>query len=776
MATETELERMVVRLIGDTQQYLAAMKGAAVQTETYATSISASLGGIKTAIAGVAAAAVSLGGLYQAGKFEQTKIAFETMIGSVQETQSTLERLTTFAAETPFEMPEIEQAARGLIMFGERGDELMGTLNILGNAAAGTSSDFGMIALIFNQIRGVGKLLTQDFRQLSSRGVISLADIAKYYGVTTEAAQEMLSTGKISFNDLKGILASLSQEGGRFYNLMERQSTSLLGLWSTLKDAIGITSRQIGEVLLPTAKQFVQAAIQAAESTRNWVSEHSTLIDVIAKAAVAFGIYKVAVLASGMALSGLNKIAKTTIALQSALSAMNFLSKGSVAAGATYQASTSAAAMAERAAAVSGTTLTSGMNMGQSLSMAKMMKQWGAEAAAANATKAAVTELTGAVGTYGAMEVATGQAIASKGVGATLMAGGAYAVIAGELAVLGYEIYDLYSSYKTYNNEKEKGIELDKQIADVVAKNVEMAKKMEKEAKSEKEAKFGSFQDGWEKLEQERIRQRQLIEDEQYRRIKEQYGDQEEAQKKVLEEARFELQATQKSWSEIEKSVQSFIQTNEKLDPFNITHWKEEAKELRNVLKGIEQSKFDNTLKGMADNLSDLAKNLNNAAIAATKWARENKNATVGQISSYYALTKMNEMVQEGKRVQEEYLDPLDKIIEKQNHLRELYRAGVIDVETLGKAIRKTQQEANKGYQSQFRQGGAEAILSGKQASIAFDTYKAGTRMVPAGEGQQKRVQFDNAKMEGYLKELTDLAKNHWTGNTVQIEAAGFSD
>ena len=202
---------------------------------------------------------VSLGtqAIMSAGKFEQTTIAFSTMLGSEKEAQKLLFDLTKFAAETPFEMPEIEQAARGLVQFGERGDELMDTLKLLGNAAAATSTDFGMVALIFNQVRGVGHLLTQDFRQLSTRGILSLQDIAKHYKITTEAAQHMLSEGRISFDDLKDIFRNLSGEGGRFANLMEKQSQSILGKWSTLKDNFNIFLRNIGEQLTWAAGKVI---------------------------------------------------------------------------------------------------------------------------------------------------------------------------------------------------------------------------------------------------------------------------------------------------------------------------------------------------------------------------------------------------------------------------------------------------------------------------------------------------------------------------------------
>lgn len=244
-----------------------------------------------------------LGSLRSAGKFEQTTIAFETMLGSAEETKKVLGELTEFAALTPFEMPEIEAAARGLIQFGTRGKDLMDTLNMLGNAASGTSTQFGMVALIFNQIRGVGKLLTQDFRQLSTRGILSLQDVADHFKVTTAEAQKMMSKGKISFEDVKAIFKGLSGVGGRFHNLMEKQSKSLLGLWSTFQDAVGITLRTFGQVLAPAAKEVVKLLIGAVEWIRAMiaaVTEHERFKAVLVVIAQAYGNIREAVMSAGM--------------------------------------------------------------------------------------------------------------------------------------------------------------------------------------------------------------------------------------------------------------------------------------------------------------------------------------------------------------------------------------------------------------------------------------------------------------------------------------------
>ena len=206
-----------------------------------------------------------------AGKAEETQIAFETMLGSAAETTQTMERLTEFAAKTPFEMPGILEAARGLIQFGERGQTMMDTMKLLGNASAATSVDFGFLALVFNQVRGVGKLLTQDFRQLSTRGVISLQDIAKHFKVSRQEAQAMLSAGKITFDDFRAVLAGMSEEGGRFHNMMEKQSTSLLGLWSTLTDQINILKKEIGVPIANLLKPVLFISIKLMETVSELV-------------------------------------------------------------------------------------------------------------------------------------------------------------------------------------------------------------------------------------------------------------------------------------------------------------------------------------------------------------------------------------------------------------------------------------------------------------------------------------------------------------------------
>lgn len=230
------------------------------------------LGFVITAVGGMftaAAAAAVKSSLDIAGGFEQTEMAFEAFLGSSAAMESTMARLKTFAVNTPFEFKEVSEAARTLVVFGEEGDKMMETLSAMGNASAATGSDLGLITLVLNQIRGAGQLMMQDFRQLATRGVLSLQDLADHFDVTIQKVQEMQTAGEISFEDVRQTLIEMSQDGGRFANMMEKMSDTLIGQFKKLADNITFVGLAIGEALLP----YVKSAVEWGNSWLNWFRE-----------------------------------------------------------------------------------------------------------------------------------------------------------------------------------------------------------------------------------------------------------------------------------------------------------------------------------------------------------------------------------------------------------------------------------------------------------------------------------------------------------------------
>lgn len=195
------------------------------------------------------------------GEFEQTEVAFETMLGSAEKAKTVLNDLFQFAAKTPFEIRGVLSAARQLLAFGIAPEKLIENLTVLGNVAAGTvgpgqslQENFAGIARNFGQVRTQMRLLGRDANDFANRGIPIFEEVAKIMGVSTENIRQLGADGSISFDIVEQAFVNMSSEGGRFFNLMEKQSRTFLGIWSNIKDIIVLTAKDLGKTLLPQAK------------------------------------------------------------------------------------------------------------------------------------------------------------------------------------------------------------------------------------------------------------------------------------------------------------------------------------------------------------------------------------------------------------------------------------------------------------------------------------------------------------------------------------------
>lgn len=247
--------------------------------------IKSSLAGIGIAV-GIASAGVGYL-LNEAGQDEQTRIAFETMLGSAEEAKIRLEELKQFAATTPFELPGLKDAAKRLLAFNIQGQEIIPTLRALGDISAGVGMDkLPQLILAFGQVKAATRLTGMELRQFTEAGVPLLGELAKTMGKSEAQIQELIHSKKISFEQTRTALFSLSQDGGRFANLMVKQSKSFLGMISNFKDYINIVAIEVGNELLPVAKELLGSLIDWAQANKEIVKSEllkfaRTLVDLI---------------------------------------------------------------------------------------------------------------------------------------------------------------------------------------------------------------------------------------------------------------------------------------------------------------------------------------------------------------------------------------------------------------------------------------------------------------------------------------------------------------
>ena len=296
-----ELAHAFIRIRGDSSGLGQELDNAKKETEQKINDIRKAAAGVMGML-GKFGSGILRQGIAAASAHEMAVVEMETLLGSAEEAKDMLGQLTEFAVKTPFEMPGITSVATQMIQFGERGDEVMETMNILADASGGTSSKFQILGLVLNQIRGVGKLLTQDFRQLSTRGIISLTDLANHFGVTEAEAQKMISSGKVSFEDFRGMLKGLTEEGGRYNNMAEKMSRTMRGLTSTFSDAKNIIFRIMATPLIPYLKGALNVMISMANSVEEFVSASQGYAGAAFAGATAFQLLGVSIYGAGFAL------------------------------------------------------------------------------------------------------------------------------------------------------------------------------------------------------------------------------------------------------------------------------------------------------------------------------------------------------------------------------------------------------------------------------------------------------------------------------------------
>ena len=206
-----------------------------------ALNVKAGLADIKAGIDMTVAAARALGGVVTSGvqytaNIEQLKTSFEVMTGSAEKAAEVVNRLRTMAAETPFEMADLAGVTQLLMQYGFTADEAIEKMRMLGDIAQGNSEAMRSIAMGYAQMASAGKVNLQDIKQMINGGFNPLQEISERTGESMASLYDRISKGKMSVDEITQSMRYATSEGGKFFGSMDKQSKTLSGQLSTLKD------------------------------------------------------------------------------------------------------------------------------------------------------------------------------------------------------------------------------------------------------------------------------------------------------------------------------------------------------------------------------------------------------------------------------------------------------------------------------------------------------------------------------------------------------------
>jgi tape measure domain-containing protein len=131
-------------------------------------------------------------------------------------------------------------------------------LQMVGDVAAGLNIPIGDMAYLFGQMQSQGRAMTQDLNQFAARGVPIYRTLAEILNTNVAGVRRMAEQGQISFPLIQQAFERMTRSGGQFAGMMEAQSQTLAGRWSTFKDLVHEISIEFGNQLNPALKQSLE--------------------------------------------------------------------------------------------------------------------------------------------------------------------------------------------------------------------------------------------------------------------------------------------------------------------------------------------------------------------------------------------------------------------------------------------------------------------------------------------------------------------------------------
>ena len=228
------------------------------------------------------------------GQFQQTEMAFKTMLQSEEKADALMKQMIHTAAITPFGVEDVTEGAKQLLAFNVAAEDVNKTLIGLGDVAAGMGLNLKDLVMLYGTTIAKGKMDTMDLYQFLNRGIPIADEIAKVMGLDVTNAikevQKQIKAGKVTSDIFIQAMQSMTAEGSKFGGLMEAQSKTITGQISNIEDAIEQMFNELGksqEGVINTGLGVVSTLVE------NWETVGKVLMTVVA----AYGAYKAAVLA-----------------------------------------------------------------------------------------------------------------------------------------------------------------------------------------------------------------------------------------------------------------------------------------------------------------------------------------------------------------------------------------------------------------------------------------------------------------------------------------------
>lgn len=224
---------------------------------------SSALGAVESVVSKITSSVTS-GGLTRALNLEQAKFQLEGLGVAWSDISEDIEY---GVKDTAYGLDEAAKAASVLSASGvQTGDAMKTALRGMSGVAAMTNSSYSDISDIFATVSSNGKLMTEQLRQFSARGLNASAQLAKYLGTDEATINQMVTDGKIDFATFADAMDSAFGEHAKdanktFSGAMANVQAALARVGADFASPALEQLRKVFVALIPVIDSF-RAAIQ----------------------------------------------------------------------------------------------------------------------------------------------------------------------------------------------------------------------------------------------------------------------------------------------------------------------------------------------------------------------------------------------------------------------------------------------------------------------------------------------------------------------------------
>ena len=169
---------------------------------------------------------------------ESVNVAFTTLVGSERKAAEMLGQINDFAAHSPFGKMDLTKSAQTMLNFGVETGKVLPLLRQLGDISGGDKDKMSALSLVMGQVSSTGYLMGQDLLQFINAGFNPIQELSQMTGISVDKLKDKMAKGQITYHNVEQAIAHATGAGGKFNGMMDKQSQTLSGKWSTLMDTV----------------------------------------------------------------------------------------------------------------------------------------------------------------------------------------------------------------------------------------------------------------------------------------------------------------------------------------------------------------------------------------------------------------------------------------------------------------------------------------------------------------------------------------------------------